>query len=459
MAIPPPHKPWTTRLWRWLMTPVGKRVPVGENGAPHGIALFTVLIGLAMMSAVVTDLGANEMVRYKLAAHDRDAMKAQALAESGVNTARLLLAIQAAVQPFLSQLAQAGIPLPAHTIWQLVPLESDILKGMTSGALQSALGMDVTDALSDRAEKMEDLKEDAEFGFDSEAEGAGDGPFVPPEGGYGAFDGNFSVEIEDEERKAVSLRGWSTATGAARFATAQRLFTLFQPKRYDFLFDERDAWGNRTDRNELIAHIYDWIDTNEDATDPGAEPTMWGRPGGSAEDSYYTSYDELEPKNDYFDSHLELRRVRGITDAHMKAFGDSISIYGENKINILSAPPQSIEALIRICAANPLDPLLLDQTWMQQTVATWGECKRMGMMVGGCQVSPEGFASYLQTGMGTQGIGLIVNQEQCLQSISTESKNFVVKSTATVGDVSRTIRLVLRVHGAIEERYHYTVQR
>ena len=447
------------RLWAWLMTPVGKRVPVGKNGAPHGIALFTVLIGLAMMSAVVTDLGANEMVRYKLAAHDLDAMKAQALAESGVNTARLVLAIQAAVQPFLSQLAQAGVPLPAHTVWQLIPLESELLKGVTTGELQSALGMDVSDSLADRAERMEEKREEAEFGFDAESEGAGDEPFVPPEGGFGAFDGNFSVEIEDEERKAVSLRGWSVATGAARFTTAQRLFTLFQPKRYDFLFEERDSWGNRTDRKELVANIFDWIDTNEDATDPEAEAAQWGRPGGTAEDGLYSSYDKVEPKNDYFDSALELRMVRGITDAHMKAFGDSISVYGENKINILSAPQESIEALIRICAADPTDTLLFDEIWMRTTVATWSECKRLGLALGGCQVSPEGFANYLQTGMGTQGIGLMVNQDQCLQNISTESKNFTVKSSATVGDVTRTVKLVVRVHGAIEERYHYSVQR
>jgi hypothetical protein len=45
------------RLWRNLMTPVGRRVPVRNGrGAPHGMALLTVMIALALMSAVVTDL-------------------------------------------------------------------------------------------------------------------------------------------------------------------------------------------------------------------------------------------------------------------------------------------------------------------------------------------------------------------------------------------------------------------
>jgi hypothetical protein len=42
--------------------------------------------------------------------------------------------------------------------------------------------------------------------------------------------------------------------------------------------------------------------------------------------------------------------------------------------------------------------------------------------------------------------------------ISTESKNFTVLATATVGDVTRTVTTVYRVYGANEEIYFYSVR-
>ena len=128
------------------------------NAHAPGVALLSVMMGLALMSAVVTEMSYNEMVRYKLAIYERDSVKAESLAHSGLNIARLLLAAQGAIQPMLTQLAAAQVPLPAHTLWQLIPLESDLLKGMTSGALQSTLGMDVSDALANRAEAMAEMK-------------------------------------------------------------------------------------------------------------------------------------------------------------------------------------------------------------------------------------------------------------------------------------------------------------
>lgn len=462
----PSSGPWTARrvagrVWALLMTPVGERVPVrrrgGKRGAPHGVALMSVLIGLALMAAVVTDLGANEMVRYKLAAHDRDVMKAQALAESGANMSRLILAAQAAIQPQLQPIIEMGIPLPAQTVWELIPLDSSILKGLTDGSLQGMFGLDVSDVLAEREQKLAEQAEDDAAELEKDPEASGKKPFRKPAGGFGAFDGGFSVQIEDEERKAATLRGWAGSND--RFAFAQRLYSVFQSERYDFLFEERDSYGNRVDRHELVANIYDYLDTNEDATDPRAEPSAWGRLGSGAEDGYYTSYrDRVQPRNEYFDSTGELRLVHGMSDAHMKAFADAITIYGESKVNILSATPISVEALVRMCAVNPSDPLLFDPFWMQQTVQGWMSCKQLGMLVPeGCKASPEGFVQYLQSGLSTNGTALAVDKDRCLGNISTESKNFTVKSTARVGDVARTITLVVRVHGSSEERYYYSI--
>jgi general secretion pathway protein K len=442
-----------TRLWRFLMQPVGKRVPIRRGrGAPHGVALLTVMVALALMSAVVTDLGTNELVRYRLASNDRDALKAQALAESSLNISRLLLAMQSAVQPMITQLSGLGLPLPAFTFWELVPLDSELLKGLVSGDLQQAVGLDVSASLEDRRAQHVEKMDATRAEYDGDKDGARfEGPFEPPEGGFGAFDGQFTATIVDEERKAASLRGWATAdTPQKRFPYAQRLYTLFQAERYDFLFDERDAQGNRTDRHELIANIYDWIDNNQEATDGRADQNNWGRVTIGNEDANYSSGYKVEPKNAYFDSPGELRLVRGMTEAHMRAFGDSISLYGEGKINLLSAPDATIEALVFACA-TPNDPLPNNPIWMQETVITWRQFKTLGPLAGGGPINGEGFMQMLDMR------GLEVN-ETCKDLVTTESRNFTVKAMGTVGEVTRTLTVVMRVYGANEETYYFAVR-
>ena len=45
--------------------------------------------------------------------------------------------------------------------------------------------------------------------------------------------------------------------------------------------------------------------------------------------------------------------------------GDSLTIYGEGKINLLSANPRAMgEMLIRLCAMDISDPSLQDPQWM-----------------------------------------------------------------------------------------------
>jgi general secretion pathway protein K len=434
------------------MTPVGRRIPIRRGrGAPHGVALLTVMVALALMSAVVTDLGTNEFVRYRLACNDRDAMKAQALAESSTNLSRLLLAMQSAVQPLVTKLAGLGLPLPALTFWELVPLDSEMLKGLTSGELQSTLGLDVSASIEERKQRKAEKMEQRRADFDGDKEGAGAGPFEAPDSGFGCFDGSFSAKIVDEERKAASLRGWAQAmTPQQKFPYAQRLFMVLQPERYDFLFEDRDAQGNRTDRYELIAALHDWIDDNGEATDGRADQSNWGRITIGSEDGLYSSGYKVEPKNSYFDSPGELRLVRGVTDAHLRAFGDNISIYGEGKINLLSAPDSTIEALVFACAEAG-DPLVQNPQWMDETLITWREYKTLGPLAGGGPVDPDGFIQMLDAR------GLRAAPE-CRTMMATESKNFTVLATATVGDVTRTVTTVYRVYGASEEIYYYSVR-
>ena len=79
--------------------------------------------------------------------------------------------------------------------------------------------------------KMEERLDD----FDGTEDGAGAQPFEPPKGGFGAFQGNFVVDITDEEKKAATLRGWATELNTQkRFTYVQRRGALLAPQRYDF---------------------------------------------------------------------------------------------------------------------------------------------------------------------------------------------------------------------------------
>jgi type II secretory pathway component PulK len=440
------------RCKRFLLTPVGTRIPVRRGrGAPHGIALLTVMLALALMGSVVTDLSTNEIVRFRLAAHDRDAMKAGFLAESGLQVARLVLSMQSAVQPCIAQLGNFGIPLPAHTFWQLIPMDSEILKGITSGELQSAIGLDVSAAVAARQAEREEQLAALQAEFDADADGVGKAPFQAPEGGFGRFEGDFKAEVIDEEQKAVSLRGWATATTPQqRYPYVQRLLNIIQPRRYDWLFDERDAQGNRVSRCEFVAGMFDWADDNTDATDGCADITSWGRNTIGNEDGQFGFKSKVRPKNAYYDSQAELRLAYGMNEGLMRAFGDQISIYGEGKINLLSAPDSSIEALIFACA-QPGEPRLQDEAWIKETIVAWREGTAVGPMLGGMAVTAEGFIGLLDArGMTTAAT--------CKDSISLESRNFTVKAHATVGDVQRTVTAVMRFYSSSEELYYFSNQ-
>ncbi len=108
----------------------------GANGRdPRGVAILMVLVSLALMMAVVTELSSKELVRYKLAVNERDALQADALAESGANFAQVILTVQEPLQAYMANFAKLGVQLPAYTIWKLFPIDSDLLKGITDGSL------------------------------------------------------------------------------------------------------------------------------------------------------------------------------------------------------------------------------------------------------------------------------------------------------------------------------------
>ena len=141
---------------------------------------------------------------------------------------------------------------------------------------------------------------------------------------------------------------------------------------------------------------------------------------------------------------------RRVVTADRYAFGDSISIYGEGKVNLLSAPDSTVEALVFACA-QPGDPRPQNEQGRGETRGTWREFKTLGPLAGGGPINAEGFISMLDAR------GMQVN-ETCKDQMSTESRNFTVQAVGKVGEVTRTITTVMRVYGTTEEMYFYSVR-
>ncbi|MBH1988573.1 MAG: general secretion pathway protein GspK [Myxococcaceae bacterium] len=392
----------------------------------RGMALLLVVTSLALISAVVTDLMVEQQSEYQIALRQRDALKAQALAEGGLNISGLFLTIQSAIQPYFTQFAAMGVPIPKQTIWEMLSIDSSLFGNLVSGELQTTLGIDVSEAVKKRKAEKQKIQEDH-------------GVFIPPEGGFGSFEGAFSVSVEDEESK-ISLANWTKAENRSK--VRKLVASLFSNRHQDLLF-------KKVNRADLIANIYDYIDEDELRINPYATPSDWGQPFGGSERDQYASMKDLRPKNAYFDSLSELNLVPGFSDRHFEAFSPALTIYGDdNKVNILSAQEPVVQALIRYCASNDQDPNLQTQTWVDSAAQQWMQYKSTG----GGPVSPVGFMKFLKA------LPLSINDKMCQEILGVESKYFTLKSQATINGVSRTLTLTTRVYKGDQKRYYFRAQ-
>lgn len=417
----------------------------------RGVALLVVLLSLAMLSAVIADFVYNQHVKLLVAARERDALRAHYLARSGIDLARLLLFFQDQLQPALDMAQQAGmLPFGEFVVWKLIPLDSEMLCGVTQGQVGEALGFDMAAARESMAQRRGQAQEVAE---------ATSQPTEVDERTWSMFDdkaafcdmgGSFKVEIVDEDSK-ISLRRWENQYGPDGAAKRDQMLALFLPARYDFLFEEEDSAGQRSDRFEAIGALRDWIDRDQNMVDAKAPPERFGRDEGGPEDVNYDTLDSpYKSKNAFYDSLQELHLVRGFDDEMYDTFAPALTVYSEGKVNIKSATnPTVLIGLFHACAANPMEPVLNDGAWLLQTLQRWQEYRQLGMLGGYGAVNAQGFIAFLQSQ------GLAVDTARCQNMVGEQSMIFTVKAMARVGDVERTITTVVRVFRAAEEMYYW----
>ncbi|GAB4198261.1 MAG: hypothetical protein OHK0013_07180 [Sandaracinaceae bacterium] len=310
------------------------------TGRERGVALVMAMVALAILAVMLTDMQQSTAAAFVVATSQRDQLRAEYMARSGINLTRLLVAqepvIRATVAPMYQMMV--GRPPPQLPVWSFA---NDLLAPFCN--YQGAQGMA------------------GETGMDfSGAEGIGETNATCQ---VVAFAENSRINLNDP----LFFDG-----DRARVSVAMQFFALMggyqSPSPFDPLFEQLDADGQMSTRQDIVSALIDWWDYDTERTnfDPGAA----GVTVGGAEDDVYQRFDEpYRAKNAPFDSLEEIRLVRGVGDDFWATFIEEdrerpedrlVTIYGSGSVNPNEAPPQVL--LARVCSVLVDQSLCTDPT-------------------------------------------------------------------------------------------------
>jgi len=299
----------------------------------RGVALVMAITAVGLLAVVVADMQEDTSTAWAISMNQRDRVKAEYMAKSGLNLTRLLVAKEPEIRQAIAPLYQAflGRPPPMLPVWRF----SDLLlkpfcnyeesRGMQTGFdFGNAVGLGETDAMCEVNAYAENSK----------------------------INVNMPLTLGGEQAKR---------------SMAMNLFAMMggyqSPSPFDPIFNELDPDGQLTSRLDVLSALIDWWDFDTDRTnfDPGRSEIS---ASGSEEDLYRRLDDPYEPKNAPFDSLEELRLVRGVSDDFWATFIEprpnapedrTITIYGSGLVNVNESPPEVL--LARLCSFIESQPL------------------------------------------------------------------------------------------------------
>jgi type II secretory pathway component PulK len=376
-----------------------------QQGRRSGVAILMVVATLMVMTVVVTEIAYGSRVRLLTAAHQRDRVQAYWLARSGSNLYSLILMAnkELAKNSALSGMAETmGIPI-GDALWQMIPvLNTGIIRMLMGGG-------DVED------EDVETFKSTGHVSDEIAEESREGGLFS--DRNFLDFDGDFMAEVTDHESR-ININAFTndTAQFVRESSTAQQVLYLMSG-------DENDAWLKARNLNaeELVGNLKDWVDKD----------TMRSGGLGGYEDSLYNTLDPpYLTKNAPFDTVQEMRVVAGWEGEVTDRFGEYLTVFGDSagKVNILTAPPEVLNSLVRACAQPPPNDDQLGQCTSNIDDNTFG-------------FPPSGSDDFASRYLQYCGIEL---DKQCLKDKVTESSStFTITSTGLVGTSSVTITAIM----------------
>jgi general secretion pathway protein K len=282
----------------------------------RGVALILVLGAIATMTVLLTEFQDDATSEIASAIADRDALKAEYLARSGIQLSRLLIAAEPTIRAPLGLLFMGRAP--QVPVWDY----ADKILGAFNDkegadAFKDLLGADMTETKN-----------------------------------LGIEGGSFKVEIVDEDSK-INVNLGASGAEPIKLRLAAQLVSLMSGDQYSPMFDQRDPDGQFSDRQTICSAIIDWADFDEDFYPCDLSTTAGTR---AAEDAFYQLLKiPYARKNAAYDSLEELRLVRGISDDFWATFVDPdprkpgkrvMTVWGQGALNVNTANAQSLLAVV-----------------------------------------------------------------------------------------------------------------
>jgi general secretion pathway protein K len=407
------------------------------RAAERGAALLLAVVSVAILTALAVDLTYETQVRLRTATNARDELRAQALAQSAVTMSRLVLSFQAALdktstavnaaQQSVSGTQGGATPtaaFPRVQVWNLVPVGSELTQRLFGDAGGS---------------KAETPPAPAQ---------AGAAPAVATTS-LADFQGGFEARIEDEGQK-VNVQLDSLNTSGVLAPQVESLLRMMCEAKWDPLFDHTDADGQRYSRSDLVVHLRDWANAENNSSALAAsfpcgncsfvvERSPFEKAFSDKNYPYDRGPDRYRVKNARFDSLDELHLVAGISDAWMAAFGDQLTVYlpQNAQYNVNTTDP-ALQLRIAALMADPASVTkLLDPAFQ----AAFRKALSVTTMGGFVSITPVQFAQLL----GAQGVK--VRSEYLTQSTTSpftdKSVAYRIRAFGVAGDVSHEIDAVV----------------
>lgn len=298
------------------------------------------MTAVAILAVMLADLHESTTTSYIVASTERDQLRSEYMARSGINLTRFLVSQEPAIRALVTPMFQMliGRPPPMIPVWsfanEILQPFCDFPAAQENGAstgfnFSSAEGLDDTGATCEIIALAENSKLNVSDPLN--------------------FDG-------DRARTSVAMQTFALMGGYQ------------SPSPFDPLFEREDADGQMTTRLDIVSALIDWWDPDTERTnfDPGAGSVT---SSGAEDDVYGRFEDPYHARNAPFDSLEEIRLVRGVGDDFWATFIEpdpddprtrAVTIYGSGAVNPNEAPPEVLIA--RVCSVLTDQTLCTDAT-------------------------------------------------------------------------------------------------